>query len=119
MHEASIVNNIIDLVQESVPPKELYLLDTIEIRMGKMCNVLPEALEFCFRSFIEHTPLEHLKLIIEEMNINIYCRDCTDIFESSDFIFNCPRCGSSNMEIIGGDELMISKLHLKNESELI
>ncbi len=119
MHEASIVNNIIDLVQESVPPGELYLLDAIWIRMGKMCNVLPGALEFCFRAFIEHTPLEHLKLIIEEMDLNISCSECTHKFESSDFIFNCPQCGSSSLEITGGNELMISKLHFKSEGELV
>ena len=119
MHEAGIVINIIDLVKESIPRDELKLLESIELRMGKMCNVLPEALEFCFRSFVENTPLNNINLIIEEMDLDVYCRDCGESSHSSDFIFSCPKCRNNNLEIIGGNDLVISKLHLKREGELI
>jgi hydrogenase nickel incorporation protein HypA/HybF len=119
MHEAGIVNNIIDMVKESIPPENISRLETIEIELGKMSNVLPEALEFCFHTYIEHSTFQNIRLKIKELNLNIYCKDCNNLFETPDFIFNCPKCISSNLEIIGGDELIISKLYLKSEGELI
>ena len=117
MHELSIAQNIIDTIKNSVERNKLNLVERVSLRIGKLSNILIDSLEFCFYSAVENTSLHNCKLSIENVPIKIKCNDCNEINTTNDFVFTCPVCNSSSISVIGGDELIISSIHLKDESE--
>ncbi|MCJ7553508.1 MAG: hydrogenase maturation nickel metallochaperone HypA [Ignavibacteriaceae bacterium] len=119
MHELSIAQNIIRIINSSVEKEKLGLADKIYLKVGRLSNILTESLLFCFNSAIENTPLQNSELAIEIVPIKIQCNDCNQISATDDFIFTCPSCNGSSITVIGGDELVISSIHLKDESEYI
>lgn len=119
MHELSIAQNIIQIVNSSVEQDKLGLVDKVNLKVGLLSNVLINSLEFSYNSIIENTPLKNSRLDIEVIPIKISCNDCSAITITNDFIFSCPECKSSAINVIGGNEMIISSIQLKEESELI
>jgi hydrogenase nickel incorporation protein HypA/HybF len=117
VHELSIARNIIQIVNSSVEKDKLDLVDKIYLKIGLLSNVLIESLNFSYTSVIENTLLKNSRLYIELIPIKIKCNDCNEINTTNDFIFTCPDCKSSAINVISGDEMIISSIHLKDESE--
>jgi len=117
VHELSIAHNIIQIVNSSVEQDKLDLVDKIYLKVGLLSNVLIESLNFSYTSIIENTPLENSRLDIELLPIKIRCNDCYEINTTNDFIFSCPNCKSSAINVIGGDEMIISSINIKDEIE--
>jgi len=118
VHELSIAQNIIQIVNSNVEQDKIYLVDKISIKVGLLSNILIESLNFSYNSVIENTPLNNSRLDIEVLPIKISCNDCSAITTINDFIFFCPECKSSAISVISGDEMVISSIHLKDESEI-
>lgn len=116
MHELSIARNIIQIVNSSVESDKLGLVDKIHLKFGLLSNILTDSLNFSYNSIIENTPLKNSNLVIEILPIKIQCKDCNEITTTNDFVFSCPICKSNSISVIGGDELIISSIHLKDES---
>lgn len=117
MHELSIAQNIIQIVNSTVEQDKLGLVEKIYLKVGLLANVLIESLTFSYNSIVENTPLNNSRLEIEILPIKISCNDCSAINTTDDFIFCCPECKSSAINVIGGDEMIISSIKLKGESE--
>lgn len=118
MHELSIAQNIIQIVNSSVERDKLDLVDKIYLKLGLLSNVLADSLHFSFNSIVENTPLQNSRLDIEALPIKIKCGDCNEINTTNDFIFTCPICSSSSISVISGDEMIISSIQLRDESEI-
>uniref|UniRef100_A0A832G2R3 Hydrogenase maturation factor HypA n=1 Tax=Ignavibacterium album TaxID=591197 RepID=A0A832G2R3_9BACT len=116
VHELSIAQNIIQIVNSSVEEDKLGLVEMIALKIGLMSNVLTDSLQFSYASIAENTPLKNSRLDIELLPIKIRCNDCNEINTTNDFIFSCPNCKSPAINVIGGDEIIISSIHLKDES---
>lgn len=117
MHELSIAQNIIQIVNSSVEQDKHRLVDKINLKVGLLSNILIESLKFSYNSIIENTHLKNSRLEIEVLPIRISCNDCSEITTTNDFIFSCPNCKSSAINVIGGDEMVISSIHLRDERE--
>lgn len=116
MHELSIARNIIQIVNGSVDRDKLGLVEKVYLKFGLLSNILTDSLKFSYNSIIENTPLKNSSLVIEILPIKIQCKDCNEITSTNDFVFCCPLCKSNSISVIGGDELIISSIHLKDES---
>lgn len=119
MHELSIAQNIIHIIRNEVSEDKLRSIDKINLKIGQLSNILIESLCFSYNSIIENTPLRNSRLEIEILPIKINCNDCGAINTTNDFIFCCPECKSSAINVIGGEEMIISSINLKDEGEQI
>ena len=112
MHELSIAQNIISIVEESTKTLANGKVTNIHLRVGKMSNVLVDSLCFCFDSLIDGTRLAEAKLIIEEIPITLFCNNCSKNTEILEFSFSCAHCNSTNVEMKSGNELEICKVEV-------
>ncbi|HSR18445.1 MAG TPA: hydrogenase maturation nickel metallochaperone HypA, partial [Ignavibacteriaceae bacterium] len=80
--------------------------------IGRLSNILPESLLFCFNASIEGTELMGTKLEMKSIPVTIHCSACGKISELQDYIFTCPACRSSNIKVLSGDELQIEEIEL-------
>lgn len=115
MHELSVAKNIIDIVQESLTPSQRQLVKTVRVKIGKLTNIFVDSLLFGFEALTKDTDLEGATLEIEQLPILVVCSDCGKESELNDFVFRCPVCQSSNLNIISGQELFVHEIELNDE----
>lgn len=117
MHELGIAQNILQIIQQSVPEKNAADVRSIRIRVGRLSGVVPESLEFCFSVIVHQTDMTQASLAIEQVPIIAECKDCLNRFQMDDLGFSCPACKSTNLQLVSGRELEVVEIELSDESD--
>ena len=107
MHEMSITRNILEIVGREMAASGVTILKKIKVRVGELTAVEPEVLRFCFDAAIKGTRFDGATLLIEEVPLGGKCRECAGEFRITAFDNCCPKCGSTNIDRVSGDELDI------------
>jgi hydrogenase nickel incorporation protein HypA/HybF len=116
MHELSVVQNMMDIVEKSIRDKKLLKLRKISVMVGEFSGIVPETLEFAFNSVKSGTIFDCAFLDIKKVPFQAKCSDCGFEFGmEGDFIFVCPGCGSRNAAIISGKELYIESIEAEED----
>ncbi len=110
MHELSVANEIIIIVQREIDKRNLKGVAEVNVRLGALSGINPEALAFSFEAATIDSPLAGTKLTIDRIPAEERCRLCGKGFQVDDLIFLCPHCESANIEITQGEELDIEYL---------
>ena len=113
MHELSIAQNIIEIVEENIKTIENPKVNSVFLKVGKLSNVLIDSLIFGFDTLIQGTNLEGAKLLVEEIPVKLNCKSCNKEFETNKFAFRCVYCNNTNLEMLTGNELTVSEIDLE------
>jgi hydrogenase nickel incorporation protein HypA/HybF len=117
MHELGIAQNILQIVQQSVPPEQAADVRKIRLKIGKLSGVVAESLDFCFNVMIGETEMKRAVLEIEHVPIMALCRECGNRFPIDELDFTCSACKSTQIEMLSGKELEIVEIELEDGSE--
>jgi hydrogenase nickel incorporation protein HypA/HybF len=114
MHELSIVEALIDQVGKELeragqPGRVLRL----ELSIGRLSGVCPESIRFAFGLIAQGTPVENAEVVIEEPKAVCQCHDCSARTEIDDLVVQCPQCGSGEIVIEGGRELVLQSIEVE------
>ena len=116
MHEAAIAQGVIDQVwklhDDGVWSGKLV---EIKLRIGKLTAVVPDYLAFCFEAMTKDTPLEGVKLDWEDVPVQGLCHACGETSEFEKIGFLCLTCGSPQVDISQGRELLIDSLEVADD----
>jgi len=116
VHEAAIAQGIIDEVlrlrDEGAWSGRLV---RINLRVGKLTATVPDYLSFCFQALSSEGPLAGVELAWEHVPVAGQCKGCGQSSEFSDIGFLCPSCGSFQVEITQGRELLIDSLEVDDD----
>ncbi len=107
MHEMSIAQNIVEIVQQGIPPETRGIISSVKLRVGELSGVVPDSLTFCFGVVSEGTQLHNAKLLIEKVPLVEKCQVCSHEFQTDLIVPQCPACQSGELEIISGRELQV------------
>jgi hydrogenase nickel incorporation protein HypA/HybF len=113
MHELSIALSIVDMIEEESERRGGLQVAAVHLRIGQLAGVVKEALVSSYEMACEDTPLARSQLIIEEIPVIMYCRNCDarrPVNNSEWFI--CPQCGQPVSEIVQGKELELASLEI-------
>jgi hydrogenase nickel incorporation protein HypA/HybF len=108
MHELSIAQSVVDAVCERAAGRTVH---SVQLRVGALTAVVPEAMRFCFELAVEGTVAEGARLDIERRPGTARCRSCGADVELADLILLCP-CGSADLEVSAGRELQIVSMEV-------
>lgn len=111
----SLVESMVDLVAERTQGRRVA---TVEVRVGALTGVVPEALEFCFDVATEGTGLAGARLVLDLVPGSITCRSCGRESPCPDRILLCD-CGSADVAISGGEELTVTSVSLVKEQACV
>lgn len=117
MHEVGIARTILESVEERLRRGEVRgKVRAVRLRVGRMSSVVPESLKFGFEVLSRGTALEGARLEIEEVPVRARCRACGEGLEIDEPCFLCGKCGSPDLEVLGGTELLIDSLDVEDPS---
>ncbi len=113
MHELSVAQSILDIVNQYVPADRSNAVKSVKLRIGELSGVVPDSLEFCFSAIISDTPLRGTTLEIERVPFTLHCKRCSNTFTSEYGVVICPTCGGDSTEIVDGTEMQVVEIELR------
>jgi hydrogenase nickel incorporation protein HypA/HybF len=113
MHELSIAEAVVEIALRHAAGRPV---DKVELRVGRLRQVVPSALEFAFELLSEGTELQGAELAIEEVPARGRCRACETHSTMATFPLQCSSCGGLDVEIESGEELLVEAIELEDET---
>lgn len=112
MHELSIVMSIVDIAEAQVKKNHARQVDAIELEIGELAGVEPDAFDFAWPSAVKGTVLDHAQKEIRHVPGRALCHECDGEFVLHEAFASCPACGSFVYNILQGKELRVKSLVL-------
>lgn len=114
MHEMAVVDGIIKIIEEKLKSEDPQAeVSRVNLKIGKLTCVEPEALRLSFEILSRETPLRNASLNIKSIPVTGKCKDCRRSLKLNRLDFACPFCGSFRIDIKTGRELSIESFEIK------
>ena len=99
MHELSIAQEILDIIEAERVQHGFERVEKVRLRTGALSGVDPQALEFSFGVIREGTCAEKAELEIETEPMKLICRQCQFTTNDNHGPNACRECGSLDVGI--------------------
>ena len=110
MHELSLAGAVVAIARDHARGRRVAAVD---VRIGRLRQVVPEALEFAFELVAAGTEVEGAELRVEHVPVRVRCARCEIESEAPEFPLACAGCGSVDVDVVAGDELLVESLELE------
>jgi hydrogenase nickel incorporation protein HypA/HybF len=108
VHELALTQSVVDLVTERLGQTRVA---AVQLEIGRVSGVLPDAVRFCFELVTEGTPLAGARLDISEPFGRGCCRTCGAEFDAADVLVRCG-CGSADVQVTGGADVLVRSVEV-------
>jgi hydrogenase nickel incorporation protein HypA/HybF len=113
MHELAIAESVLRVAERHAAGRPVAV---VELEVGHLRQVVPDALRFAWSLLIEGTALAGARLEIEEVPAKTRCGGCGTVGMLESFPAACARCGGLDVTVTGGDALSVTALELEEEA---
>ena len=113
MHELSLSSAIVNTVAKHADGRRVV---TVNLRVGRLRQVVPDTLEFYFEFVARGTPCEGAELVQEVIDARLRCRHCEHGWMIEIPAFRCPECGTGDVEIASGDEFEVESIEVESSN---
>jgi hydrogenase nickel incorporation protein HypA/HybF len=118
MHELAIAEALIEQVRSELDKAgQVGAVKRLELAVGRLSGVHCDSLRFAFELLAPGTPAEGAELVIREPPAVARCRQCGTATEIVEMVIDCPRCGSPEIVIEEGRELMLESIEIEDRTE--
>jgi len=109
MHESAIAMAIVEQAVQAAQAHGAGRITEIEVEVGLLQQVVPEALQTAFAFAAADTPAQGAALRLKECRPSAQCRACGHRFEPTleAFSFLCPACNQADVEIVAGNDITL------------
>ena len=113
MHELALAEAIVDVAVRHAAGRRVA---RVEISVGALRQVVPDALEFAFGLVAQGTEVDGAELAMTQVAATGRCRACGTVSVMEGFPLRCARCGGLEMDVLAGEELQVEALELVDET---
>lgn len=101
----SIAEELLGIIRDSAEKAGIQKVVAVNLRVGEFSSIMPESLEFAFQILSQGTITDGARINIDRVQAAFLCGRCgAQIGRDGS---SCPRCGSDEMRVVGGDKLEI------------
>jgi hydrogenase nickel incorporation protein HypA/HybF len=104
VHEIGYCESVLEVVERRAAGRRV---DRVGVRVGALHRVLPEAFEQSFQLVAAGGVADGATTDVVTVPARAACRACGQAFETGDPAPACPACGGLEVEVTGGDELVL------------
>ncbi len=115
MHEMSIVQTLLEQVQEEVAQAgHTGKVVSLQLIIGRLSGVHADSIRFAYQLLAPDSIACDAQLLIEEPQAELVCNRCHARAEIEELHASCPHCGSGDVTIRGGHELLLQSIELED-----
>ena len=115
MHEMSIATGILDSALAAAAEHGAARIVELDVELGVMRLVVPEALRMAFEVIAEGTAAEGARLKLTEVGLRGRCVPCGREFEPEVDNYLCPACGQADVDIFTGNDIILKSVVCQTE----
>jgi hydrogenase nickel incorporation protein HypA/HybF len=116
MHEASIVESLIDLVRQNV--SDPSLVRRVNVSVGLLSGVSPDAMRFYFELMRADALNTQAELVVSLEPLLAHCGSCGSDHALTETQWLCPGCGARDLIFRNGDELHLRSVEVEDGEDL-
>ena len=110
MHELSIAAALVRQALDVARENNLARIEALEVELGALQQVVPEALDLAFQAESRDTPAAGAVLHLVEVPMRARCRSCGKAYAPDIDCFRCEACGRADPEIVEGRDIILKSL---------
>jgi hydrogenase nickel incorporation protein HypA/HybF len=113
MHELSLAQGLVEQLEQAATAENAIRVGRVAVVVGRYSGVEPDAFLFAFPFAAEGTLLEQAELVIEELPATVRCKACNAESHPDPILLACGKCGSNDVELVGGREFLVKSIELE------
>ncbi len=110
MHELSLAYSVVELVARELSCHGGGSLRSIEMSVGNLSGIDPEAFLFALKSVWAHSPFADALIKINRVEARAACNRCGKEFCPESLYASSPCCGDFPSRLIAGNEFRLNAL---------
>jgi hydrogenase nickel incorporation protein HypA/HybF len=110
MHELSIADAIVRIACDTAGDRRVT---RVEVKVGHLRQVVPDALAFAFDLVAEGTAAAGAELVLEPVPVAARCRACGAESAPKEFPLRCAACGGLDLDLLRGEELLVEAVEVE------
>lgn len=111
MHELSVCGAIYDIVDRAAAGRPVSV---IHLKVGRLRQVVPDTLTFCWTVVCDDTPLAGSQLHVDYRPVTLHCTLCAqETTVGRELLLLCRACGTDRISVTSGEELLVTALELR------
>jgi hydrogenase nickel incorporation protein HypA/HybF len=111
MHEMALAEGILSVVLDAAGDEPVRKVDLL---VGTLQLVAPQSLHTSLEILSEGTAAENATVHIQEILARFRCNKCKAESAANQPLLQCGQCGSTDLAVISGDELLVDSVELEN-----
>ncbi|QOP43388.1 hydrogenase maturation nickel metallochaperone HypA [Sulfurimonas sediminis] len=113
MHEYSIVQALLDQIEDIADKNDAKKVTKIIVKIGVMSGIETHLLEVAFNTFKEKTIADGAEFVMNIQPLTIECEKCKKVSELEKVHYCCQECGSVDVHVIDGEEMFLMSLEME------
>ncbi len=113
MHELSIVQSVLSLVEKHIPPDHKGMVTAVRLQIGELSGIELEALKFAFDIARKNGRTDEAILEIDFVHGKAFCPDCKIKFSKPAHFTPCPQCGNYFTDLLAGREMKLLSFEME------
>jgi hydrogenase nickel incorporation protein HypA/HybF len=114
VHEMSYCEGVVEAVEKRAAGRPVA---RVGVRIGAVHRIVADAFEQSFQIAATGGPAEGATTDLVVLPVHGHCMDCRHDFASTNPSPACPSCGSLDVAVEGGDEVILEWLQYVDTSE--
>jgi hydrogenase nickel incorporation protein HypA/HybF len=110
MHELGLCSSIVDAIERRAGERPVA---RVRVRVGRLHHVHPEAFDQSFAVAAMGTVAEDAAADLVLLPVQTRCGGCGATWDGDEIPVACPTCGEVEIELLGGDELMLESIEYR------
>lgn len=117
MHELAIAQSLVREACRVAAENRARKIEVVSILVGPLSGVEPPLLERAFSVARSGSPAHEARLTIATGPIEVHCSKCGAQTQAAPNKIVCGACGAWQVQIVTGDELVLSRVELSGIHE--
>jgi hydrogenase nickel incorporation protein HypA/HybF len=111
VHEIGLCQSVLAAVEGKAGGRRVT---GVRLRVGALHRVGPEAFEQTFSMVASDSVADGADVEVVVVPVEGHCQACGQDWKAEDQLPLCPECGSTDVTLTGGDELVLESLEIEN-----
>lgn len=114
MHEIGLAEAILEAVEKRAEGRPVR---RAKVRAGALLRVVEPSMDQAFQLVTEGTLAEGAAIELVVTPARLACRECGHGGTTLDALAVCPSCGAGDVEVTGGDELVLESIEIAHHDQ--
>jgi len=114
MHELSVTECILEIALRHGRENHAKKITDIYLVIGDLSAIIDESVEFYWGIISDNTIARDARLHFKHIHAKFKCNNCNVEYHPAESQIFCPKCNSTNVQVIAGDEFFLEAIEIDN-----